>query len=387
MRIVLIAIFLLGLSASNKCMGQSLYTDEKFDVVFQMHSPDLPDTTGVYITGNIELLANWNPARVRMENIGNHTWEKKISLEKAEVIEYKYTLGSWDKEGAGDNGLSLDNYSVQVAKDTVLSDAVYFWQDGKQKPFQGQITGKLRYHRHMKGEGIQDRDLVVWLPPAYDENPEQHYSVLYMHDGQNLFDPQTSSFGVDWQADEICDSLIRHHKIAPVIVVGIYNTPDRSVEYIPGKKGTAYMNFVVNKVKPFIDANYRTQPDKKHTLVGGSSAGGIISFMLAWEYPNIFSGAICMSPAFKIEDIDYVKTVKVWQGEKKDLFFYIDNGGVGLELKLQAGIDEMLEVLKQKGYKEVDDYIWLHDPQARHSESAWAQRLPKALMFCLPEEN
>jgi len=208
-----------------------------------------------------------------------------------------------------------------------------------------------------------------------------------MHDGQNLFDPASSSFGVDWQVDETCDSLIRLQIMEPVIVVGMYNTPDRTAEYTPGIKGTAYMNFVVNTVKPFIDANYHTMQDPKHTLIGGSSAGGIISFMLAWEYPEVFSGAICMSPAFKIENIDYVKTVKAYQGEKKDLFFYIDNGGVGLELRLQPGIDEMIDALEQKGYNEGSDFIWIHDAGAKHSESAWALRLPKALMLCLSKEN
>ena len=199
-----------------------------------------------------------------------------------------------------------------------------------------------------------------------------------MHDGQNIFDPVTSSFGVDWSIDETADRLIKSHAIEPLIVVGIYNTPDRMQEYTPGDKGTAYMNFVVQKVKPLIDATYRTRPDRNHTIVGGSSAGGLISFMLVWEHPEVFSKAICMSPAFKFRDFDYVKVVRETK-EKRKAFFYIDNGGVGLEAQLQPGIDEMLAQLKANGYKEGEDFVFVRDPNAKHFEADWAKRFPNAL--------
>jgi predicted alpha/beta superfamily hydrolase len=211
--------------------------------------------------------------------------------------------------------------------------------------------------------------------------------VLYLHDGQNVFDPATSSFGVDWRVDETADSLIRAGEIAPMIIVGIYNTTDRMEEYTPGEKGTAYMDLVVNTIKPLIDQHYRTKSGPKHTLTGGSSAGGIMAFMLAWEHPKVFSKAICMSPAFKVMHIDYVKDVLAYQGKKKDLFFYIDNGGIDLEEKLQPGIDDMLEALQQKGYREGKTYYWVHDPEAPHFESAWAKRMPLALKLMLGKSS
>jgi predicted alpha/beta superfamily hydrolase len=165
-------------------------------------------------------------------------------------------------------------------------------------------------------------------------------------------------------------------------VEGINNTSDRSKEYIPGETGDAYMKFVVQKVKPLIDVTYRTKPDARNTIVGGSSAGGIISFMLVWEYPTVFSKAIRMSPAFKIEEIDYVKKV-IESKKRKNVFFYIDNGGIGLEQKLQPGVDAMLSALKQKGYKEGKDYFYFNDPKARHFESDWAKRFPQAVKLCL----
>ena len=112
--------------------------------------------------------------------------------------------------------------------------------------------------------------------------------------------------------------------------------------------------------------------------MGGSLAGGIISFMLAWEYPEIFSKIICMSPTFKVENIDYVKEVVADTSEKRDLKIYIDNGGIGLEKKLQPGIDEMIITLKEKGYKIDKDMYWYTSEQ--HNENAWAKRMPQALV-------
>jgi predicted alpha/beta superfamily hydrolase len=254
--------------------------------------------------------------------------------------------------------------------------------------FQGQITGTVNYHPAVKANGLQERNLIVWLPPDYDQDPKKRYPVLYMHDGQNIFDPSTSFIGIDWQIDEAADSLIRAGEIPPVIIVGIFNTSDRTMEYTPGAKGQAYMDFVVNTVKPFIDSNYQTLTDRENTFVGGSSAGGIISFMLTWEYPEIFSKAICMSPAFRNPDgfnyqFNYVTTVQETQNPPENVFFYMDNGGIELDAMLQPGIDEMLLALDSKGYRLDRDFVFVKDDDATHNETAWAERFPNALKLVL----
>lgn len=254
--------------------------------------------------------------------------------------------------------------------------------------FQGQITGTVNYHPAIKANGLQERNLIVWLPPDYGVDPEQRYPVLYMHDGQNIFDPSTSFIGIDWQIDETADSLIRSGEIPPVIIVGIFNTSDRTMEYTPGEKGEAYMDFVVNTVKPLIDSTYLTLSDRDNTFVGGSSAGGIISFMLTWEYPEIFSKAICMSPAFRNPDgfnyqFNYITTVQDTETPPQNVFFYLDNGGVELDALLQPGIDEMLLALDSKGYRLDRDFVFIKDEDATHSETAWAERFPTALKIIL----
>ena len=329
----------------------------------------------------------WNPASVKMEPKGNHTWAKEINIARPISIEYKYTLGSWEREGANANGSPLSNFVANIDRNTTVRDSVLFWtKGGHQRVNRGQITGTVRYHRALRGVGIKDRDLVVWLPPNYEADINRRYPVIYMHDGQNIFDPATSSFGTDWSVDETVDELIKKKSIEPIIVVGIYNTKDRMKEYTPGDKGTAYINFVMQTVKPLIDSTYRTKPDRKNTIVGGSSAGALISFMLVWEHPDVFSKAICMSPAFRnpivLDSWNYVKLVQQ-ANKKKNVFFYIDNGGIGLESQLQPGIDEMLTTLKTKGYKEGKDFVFVRYPTAKHSEADWAKRFPKALVMAI----
>ncbi|RAU82688.1 alpha/beta hydrolase-fold protein [Pontibacter arcticus] len=353
----------------------------------ELYAPGLADTTTVFIAGNLPELGSWNPGKVAMQNDGNHTWTINLQIPLETALEYKYTLGTWDKEGTDAAGAPLTNFSKVILSDPLLRDTVEHWGSKKLKTIAGGITGTVKYHRNLKAKGLQDRDIIVWLPKGYTENAGKKYPVLYMHDGQNIVDPATSSFGVDWQLDETADSLIAAKDIEPVIIVGIYNTSDRSAEYTPGEKGSAYMDFVVHTVKPFVDAHYRTKPGRKHTVVGGSSAGGIMAFMLAWEYPKMFSKAICMSPAFKIQDIDYVDDVLAYKGKKKKLFFYIDNGGVELEQRLQPGIDEMLQALQQKKYKPTKDFVWVKAPQHKHSEAAWASRMPFALKLCFPAKK
>lgn len=366
----------------------SLGSAEEIEVTFELHAPDLPKEATVYITGSTAALGNWNPGKVAMTSVGDQKWTHTISSMSSQTLEYKYTLGSWQREGADATGAPLPNLSLTVEKPVTQKDEILFWTEGKKPTFQGQITGTVKYHRQVEGEGIVSRDLIVWLPPGYEESSAR-YPVLYMHDGQNIVDPKTSSFGVDWQLDETCTRLIEEKVIKPLIIVGIYNTPARSFEYLPGPIGKSYMEFVAKVVKPLIDSNYRTQPERETTFLGGSSAGGICAFMLAWEYPHLFSKAICMSPAFQYQRpdgtlaVDYVKNVKDSERPIEKLFFYIDNGGIGLEKNIQPGVDAMLEALQQKGFQENKDFVWHPAPEARHSEAAWAARFPKAIQLLM----
>ena len=351
------------------------------EVIVKVIAKNLPDSSEIFITGNDTTLGNWEPGKIKLIMLNDSTWERVFKFQKGEELEFKITRGSWSKERLNDDETVPGNTTFTVSNDTMVIFNVNKWSDQFKRKVvvHGQITGKVEYIRGIEGDSLIPRNVIIWLPPGYSKNKDERYPVLYMQDGQNIIDPTTSSLGYDWRVDEVADSLIKLGKIKKIIIVGIYSTSDRGLEY-GGSKSEAYMNFVVNKLKPIIDKDYRTKPDVKNTAVAGSSLGGTISFMLVWKYPEIFSEAACVSPAFHIDIYDCLKLVRETT-EKKSIRLYIDIGGVGLEEKLQPGVDSMLVLLKEKGFKEGKDLEYFKDPNAEHNEQSWAQRVWRQLEF------
>ena len=357
------------------------------NITIELITDNLPVGSKIYITGNDEQLGNWQPDSIELVEIEKGKWSKSFSFVKGKKLEFKFTRGSWNNEALNDDGLVPDNYMVDVLNDTTIKIRVELWADQVERKIEGQITGTVKYHRNFKGDGIKPRDIIVWLPPNYDLEENARYPVLYMHDGQNIVDPTTSAFQVDWQIDESADSLIRKDLIEPIIIVGIYNTPDRNQEYSEDKLGLLYMKFIADSLKPFIDRNYRTKPDRISTANGGGSLAGLISFMLMWEYSEIFSKAICFSPAFKIDQYDFVDNVKSYNGKLKQFKLFIDNGDNELDSSLQPGVDEMLKVLMNHGYTQGNDFYFHKGKNSLHSERDWAKNIWRALIFLFGTEK
>lgn len=246
------------------------------------------------------------------------------------------------------------------------------------------ITGEVRYHQMPGSDSILGRTVIVWLPSGYADSSKRTYPVLYMQDGQNLVDPKTSSFGYDWHFDEVADSLIRAGLIEPFILVGIYNSPQRTAEYMTSLV-PYYTSWMTGLLKSFIDSVYHTSSGRESTFTGGSSAGGAIAFELLWEHNDVFSKAMCMSPAF----IDYpnqglvnlAHRVKADTNEKRFMMAYFDMGGHGVDSLLKPGLDLMVLNLEESGYHQQTDFFVVFDPLATHSERDWHARLPEALIL------
>lgn len=352
-------------------------------VTFRVVAPSIMQGERVFIAGNQTRLGDWSPGGVALEEIAPKIFEVKVSFSAGTKLEYKFTKGSWETEAMYKKGVIPQNFELQVEKDTVVEYNISLWKDKDlSRPGAGQITGKAEYHRNLDYPGIKKRDVIVWLPPGYDSSSAR-YPVLYMHDGQNVFDPATSTLGFDWRADETADSLIRNNIIEPVIIVAINNTSDRRSEYSANDTGRAYMNFIVHRLKPMIDSVYRTKPERANTATAGSSMGGLIAFMLAWEHGDVISKAACFSPAFLYKSYDYIQLVRNEKGIKKDITVYIDNGGKGLEQILQPGVEQMKDELIRKGYREGEDLMYMIFPDDEHSEPAWSRRLhfPMKMFF------
>jgi predicted alpha/beta superfamily hydrolase len=337
-----------------------------------------PKDATIYIAGNEPKLGDWDPGKIKMKQVNDSLWTTELSFSKGFFLECKITRGSWNKQAIFKQGEIPPNTQATLNNDTTITLQPIMWSDESNESG-GSVIGAVKFHRNMKGEDLEyERDVLVWLPPSYETDFSKRYPVLYMHDGQNIVDPNTSFIGYDWHVDEVAESLIKFNKMKEIIVVGIYNSPDRREEYAQTSLGEAYQKFIVEKLKPMIDTEYRTLSDRENTGVMGSSMGGLASFLLVWNYPEVFSMAGCLSPAFPEETIEEVEE---YNGPTKNIRLYIDNGGVGLEKQLQIGCDLMLPLLRKKGFTDGNNLEWFLDEKAEHNERAWAARLWRPLMF------
>ncbi|WNJ21361.1 alpha/beta hydrolase-fold protein [Pontibacter sp. G13] len=381
--------FIFGIACLGIISSCEISSGGKADTVlvtWELEAQDLSAEDAVFLAGSTPDLGFWQPNGAAMTQNESGFWELSLHLPKDSTVEYKITLGSWEREALNEAGIPFPNFRLRPTRDTVIRQRIPKWKSDTDIEA-GQVTGQIKYHKRITAEGLKERSLAVWLPPTYGKSKKRSYPVLYMHDGQNLFNPKTAAFGVDWRVDEVADSLIRRGLLQDIIIVGIYNTSDRNEEYTTTPMGKRYRQFVIEKVKPLIDKTYRTLPDAKYTATGGSSAGGLVAFMLAWESPDIFSKAICMSPAFKIQNIDYVSTVEADSSRKELLEIYVDNGGVGLEKQLQPGIDDMMKALKQHGFQAGKNLDYQVEPLAKHNEAAWGKRIHRPLQWMFGKEN
>lgn len=350
------------------------------EVELRLESDSVPEGSRVFVAGNEPDLGNWSPDAVAMTPTPDGAWTRSLTVRTGNTLEYKYTLGSWITEALNEKGRVPGNHAVEIQGATSIVTRVKAWNNDGKMPESG-VTGTAKYHRNVQGEGLLERDIAVWLPPGYETDATKRYPVIYAHDGQNLFDPATSFLGVDWGLDEVATELIERGAMDPVIIVGMYNTLDRTDEYMNSEKGQAYMKFVTGTVKPMIDKTYRTLPDRDHTSTLGSSAGGLIAFLLAWTRPEVFGQAACLSPAFLYGTNHAVRLVNEGPTPAQPPRFYIDNGGRDIEVRLQPGCEQMLEALDRAGYGKGEDYAWFHDPEAGHNEAAWGRRAEQPLTF------
>jgi predicted alpha/beta superfamily hydrolase len=343
--------------------------------------PDTPDTARVFLAGNLSILGSWKPDGFPLSVVGEGLWEGEFSVHRGEKVEFKVTLGSWESEAVYDSSIAPQNTVITVGSDTTIVLRPVTWRHLGFRP-SGGITGTVRYHSQIEGEGLRyARDVIVWLPPSYESDPEKRYPVLYLHDGQNVIDPRTSYLGLDWRVDEIADSLIIEGAIREIIVVGCNNSPDRRDEYSDTKLGRAYAAFVIRRLKPMIDSQYRTLPDREHTAVMGSSMGGLISFLFVWWHPEVFSKAGCLSSAFEYDGGSIISEVQSSEKLPTDIRLYLDCGTIDLDSRLLPGYERMRGILVSKGMVEGADLLGFVDEGATHNEPAWAGRLWRPLTF------
>jgi predicted alpha/beta superfamily hydrolase len=334
------------------------------------------------VAGNHQDFGSWDPSVAVLTRGEGLTASRTFRLPKGTRLEFKVTRGSWETEAIYErDGQIPQNTTLTVEHDTTVTLAPVGWKDSMPKP-SSTLTGTSEVHHDLAGEGLRHRRTVtVRLPPSYRSQTQRRYPVIYLHDGQNCFDRSTAAFGSEWQADEKMDSLAAVGAVEEVILVAINNTSDRIDEYSDTPLGRAYATFVAHRLKPMIDSLYRTQPGPEDTAVMGSSMGGLISFLFTWWHPEVFGKAACLSSVFDRRRTDVIPLVERTQSGPAGRRIYMDCGGAPGEIMLKAGMDEMLGLLRERGWVEGRDLAWHFDPAAEHNERAWAGRLWRPLTF------
>ncbi len=262
-------------------------------------------------------------------------------------------------------------------------------------------AGELRLHEFQSRIFRNTRWLRVWLPPGYSqaENQGRYYPVLYLNDGQNLFDPATAYIGVDWQVDETATRLLDQGKVPPLIVVGIDNAQkDRPKEYLPHRsmhppvfrpQGKRYPEFLLHEVMPFLYLRYRIARGPENTGLGGSSLGAIISLYTVMHRPGVFGRLLLESPSLFISDRQLLKSSRAFRQWPAKVFMAMGTREAGNENRDRQVVEDVRELkhlFRRAGLGE-DRLLVKIDEGATHSEKEWARRFPEALTFLFGGAN
>lgn len=375
-------------------------------VRFRVVAPEGIDA--LYLAGTFN---GWSPGAEAwgLARTGNaDSWELVVPVDAlgSSVIELKLTRGSWDTvevdESLADRGnrrLELDALAVdRLGTATVELDVAAFADDREPGDGRGPSTvvGRLDVWTIESAALGSSRPVRVWLPPGYDaaENAEREYPVLYLQDGQNLFDAATSFLGAEWRVDETLTELVEAGEVPPWIVVGIDNAgAERSAEYLPssialrstGGRAERYLEFLTEELQPRIERDYRVARGAAHTGIGGSSLGACVSLFAAMERPGRFGALLLESPATWVGGgalLDAAEAHAVWPAR-----VFVGCGDregrdpSGSEAYV-AAFERLEEAFRARGLGSERLRAVLEEG-GRHDEDAWARRLPDALRFLL----
>lgn len=261
------------------------------------------------------------------------------------------------------------------------------------------LTGDIRTHR-LSSVYLEDTvEVYVYLPPSFSASDPWRYPVLYLHDGQNVFDESTAAFGVEWGLDETAERLIAEREIEPLLIVAVSNTPERISLYTPfrdrhhgGGEGARYRSFLVEELKPFIDRSYPTKAGARSTALAGSSLGGLSALYIGWTRPGVFGMVAALSPSLWWGERSLITRIggdlkakgpqRIWldMGDEESLTDDNDNGVPDVIDDLRT----LRAVLVYHGYKEGQDLFYTEVAGGRHEEAAWAGRAESVLRALFP---
>jgi enterochelin esterase-like enzyme len=343
---------------------------------------DLPANETLYITGNLPELGDWDPAGRPLAANADGRYSLAFEARKGSIVECKLTRGSWKTQGIYDlQDIPPSNLIIKARQNRRVNVEILDWLD-QQVLESDPVMGKLVDSPEFPCKGLKHKRAVqVWLPESYSKFSEPA-AVIYMHDGQNLFEPFSAFAGVDWKVDETISAMLQEEELRPCIVVGIPNSPDRMQELNlftgPGK---AYAEMVIKEIMPWVNSHFNVSHKAEDTMIMGSSMGGLMSFQMISSFNQHFGLAGCLSSAFqKAGNRIFQQTEKSCQLPDYARI-YLDTGEY--EPPIADSYLQMMTLLKSRGMIEGHNLMGLFDEEATHCEAAWARRLHIPLRFLL----
>jgi predicted alpha/beta superfamily hydrolase len=364
-------------------------------VTFRVIAPvSTPAGAPIHVAGNFQGWDAGSPA-CRLTDRGGRLYEITFEMAPGSVLEFKFTRGDWGKVEKGMAGEELANRTWTVTGPVTLQRTVARWADLAPGTTRAGNLTTLTVPGFLGG-----RRVWVYLPPGYATETSRRYPVLYLLDGQNVFDLGTS-FAGEWMVDEACEALIPAGLMAPVIVVAVDNGgASRLTEYTPwydagygaGGGADAHLQAIAGVLMPWVNANYRTLTGPANTVLAGSSLGGLLADYAVYARADVFGRAAGLSPSIwwnGNELLDYVAA-----RPKPAAKVYTDMGTLEAGSFQDAdgnGVDDTIDDLRAleammvgQGFTAGSDLLVVEDPGARHNEWCWAQRFPVALCFLFP---
>ena len=358
----------------------------------------------VYLAGSLPELGPWRPDGMAMAG-GGRERTTQVTAPPGTILEYKFTLGTWDREALGPAGTVPPNHRLILERDTVVvHEIANFKRDPREyiADWRGSgVQGRLVYWTDVPSAFLgPTRHVEIWLPPGYDEAPTRRYPVLYMHDGQNLFDPRIANTGVDWGVDEAVARLMARSTIPPVIVVGVWSTAARGPEYSPWQGASKYARFLIDELVPRVNREFRTLTGPGNTAVMGSSMGGLLSFFLVTRHPEIFGACGCVSTHFPLSEaviaqvfpgivttatpdtMPYIlREIETGRRVPAGTRYWFDYGTLGLDSAYAPTHEAVRAWLLRQGLVEGRDFVVRRYDGATHNEASWRARLEDPLTF------
>ncbi|MEO8201283.1 MAG: alpha-amylase family glycosyl hydrolase, partial [Gemmatimonadota bacterium] len=384
-------------------------------VTFKVRVPEVTGT--VYLAGSLAEAGSWRPDGLALTGAGR---ERRVAVTAAPgtTLRYKFTLGSWDREALNPDGSTPGDNEIVLDRDTVVVHEIAGFRS-QEDAETGRRAAALALHgyiAHPESSGVQGRliywtdvtskflgparNVEIWLPPGYDDSTSRRYPVLYMHDGENLFDPRIASTGVDWGVDESIVRLVQRGVIPPVIVVGAWSTAERWKEYSPWHGAPDYARFLIEELMPRINHEFRTLTGPGNTAVMGSSMGGLLSFYLVTHHQETFGACGCVSthfplseavaaqvfPGFKPSGVPnttpyVVSDIRAGLVAPQHARYRFDYGSMGLDSAYGPTHEVVRAWLLRQGKVEGRDFEIRRYEGATHNEASWRARLDNEMTF------